>query len=312
MFLIIVALCAFATQASAKEPPPEPARSVIPPPATSGVLIRNIYKSREKQEFWLRENRMSYLAAAGRKDFGDRTSLAIGRDSTNDLRLDDVEVQPHHLRVTVVGDSFRLEAVDEKALFKLEGGFDHLRNATLGPSGILVGRFLLRLSHQNHPGIIVFDPQSPRLHEYRGLKHYAPDLSYRYVLPLTPDPKPDTVMVQSSRGTPRPALRMGWFDFMVGRTRCRLEAVRLLEPGVDENTLGVYFRDATNGKETYSMGRYVDPKPVPGEPNRYTLDFNMAYNPACAFSEFFNCPLPSNANQLKVALPAGEKDSHYH
>jgi hypothetical protein len=41
---------------------------------------------------------------------------------------------------------------------------------------------------------------------------------------------------------------VGWFDFMVGRTRCRLEASRLLEPGVDENSISVCFRDATTGK----------------------------------------------------------------
>ena len=44
----------------------------------------------------------------------------------------------------------------------------------------------------------------------------------------------------------------------------------------------------------------------------YLLDFNTAYNPACAFSEHYNCPIPPKANDLKVAMRAGEMDAHYH
>jgi hypothetical protein len=54
----------------------------------------------------------------------------------------------------------------------------------------------------------------------------------------------------------------------------------------------------------------VDPKLQPD--GHYLLDFNLAYNPACAFSDHYNCPLPTKANTLKVAIRAGEKDSHYH
>jgi len=42
------------------------------------------------------------------------------------------------------------------------------------------------------------------------------------------------------------------------------------------------------------------------------LDFNEAYNPACAFSDHYNCPIPPKANTLAVAIRAGEMDSHYH
>jgi uncharacterized protein (DUF1684 family) len=42
------------------------------------------------------------------------------------------------------------------------------------------------------------------------------------------------------------------------------------------------------------------------------VDFNNCYNPACAFSEHYNCPIPPKANMLKVAIKAGEMDSHYH
>ena len=99
-------------------------------------------------------------------------------------------------------------------------------------------------------------------------------------------------------------------DFMAEGKPARLEAVRLLEPGVGENDLGIFFRDATTGKESYSLGRYVDVKKL--ENGRYLLDFNLAYNPACAFSDHYNCPIPPRSNVLQAAIRAGEMDSHYH
>src|SRR5207237_7268519 len=156
----------------------------------------------------------------------------------------------------------------------------------------------------------VFDPKSPRFKKYKGFKFFPIDLKYRYELPLTRVAKPETLVMMSTRGNQRLATRVGWFDFMVGDTPHRLEAMRLLEPGVGENDIQVFFRDATSGTKTYALGRYVDVKRLPN--GNYVLDFNAAYNPACAYSEHYNCPIPPKANALKVAIRAGEMDSHYH
>jgi len=209
--------------------------------------------------------------------------------------------------VAVAGDSFRVEAVDAAATFTV--GETVLRRATLPPRTIGIGRFLMRLSHQRFPALIVFDPKSPRFADFKGLEYFPVDLSLRKVVALTPNPRPDTTIILSTRGNQRRAVRAGWFDFKVAGRACRLEASRLLEPGVGENDLAVFFRDATTGKESYGVGRYVDPERLPD--GRYVLDFNRAYNPACAFSEYYNCPIPPKANLLKVAIRAGEKDSHY-
>jgi uncharacterized protein len=266
-----------------------------------------IEKDRADTREWLKGGATSYLATAQRVEFPGRERLRVGRGDSSDVRLDDPAVMPDHLRITVVGDSFRVEARDDSAFFKLKG--TRSSAATVGPSSIEVGRFTLRLSHQRYPAIIVFDPQSPRYKSYKGIDYFPVDLAWRYVLPLTPNPHPDTVVIQSTRGSQRRAVRAGWFDFMAGSTRCRLEASRLLEPGVGESDIGVFFRDATTGKETYPVGRYLDPVALPD--GRYVLDFNMAYNPACAYSEHYNCPIPPRGNRLKVAVRAGEQDAHY-
>src|SRR5262249_18612378 len=140
----------------------------------------------------------SYLATILRRDFGDRSTLAIGSAPGNDVRIEDPGVRPHHLRVTVVGDSFRVEAVNRGARFQVKD--PPMSRATLPPSGIKVGRFSLRLSHQRFPAIIVFDPKSPRYKLYKGVKFFPPDLSYHFVTALVPNPHPDTTIILSTRG----------------------------------------------------------------------------------------------------------------
>lgn len=276
--------------------------------AAAEAVIKEIEKDRAETREWLRSDPTSYLAATDRVDFDQKTALTIGSAADNDVRLSADDIEPHHLKVTVNGDRFRVESVDVKAEFKIKDQVK--REATVDPSYIQVGRFHLRLSHQHHPAIAVFDPQSPRMKEYKGLEYFPIDLSYRYELPLKQNPKRENIVILSTKGTRRSAEIVGWFEFLVGQTPCRLEATRLLEPGTPENEWSILFRDATSGKETYSLGRYIDVKKLPN--GNYLLDFNMAYNAACAFSNYYNCPVPPKSNMLTVAIRAGEMDSHYH
>lgn len=276
--------------------------------AEAARVTAQIEKDRTRAQTWLQRDPASYLAAVARKDFGSSKALTVGSATDNDVRVHTPGIAAHHLRVTVEGDAFRVQAIDPTASFTVKD--QDVRDATVGPSTIGLGRLSLRLSHQGFPAIIVFDPESPHFKDYKGLKYFPVDLAYRFELPLTPNPQPDTIVVMSTRGNQRRALRVGWCDFLVGGRPYRLEAVRLLEPGIGENDLSVFFRDATSGKDTYGLGRYVDLKKLPN--GLYLLDFNAAYNPACVFSDHYNCPVPSKANNLTVAIRAGEMDAQYH
>ena len=281
---------------------------VVLTPSERASITKEIEQDRADTERWLQTDPTSYLATIDRRDFGARTVLTVGRAADNDVRVDAADFSAHHMRVTVEGERFRVEAVDARARFSIEK--KDTRSAVVAPSSVGVGRFVLRLSHQGYPAIIVFDPQSPRFKEYKGLKYFPPNLALRYELPLTPNPNPKTVVVMSTRGNQRRAVRVGWFDFAAGGTAERLEALRLLEPGVGEDDLGIFFRDATTGTESYPLGRYVDVKKL--KDGRYLLDFNLAYNPACAFSDHYNCPIQPKANVQPIAIRAGEMDAHYH
>lgn len=64
------------------------------------------------------------------------------------------------------------------------------------------------------------------------------------------------------------------------------------------------FVDANAGTETYPAGRYLDLQSRDGV--TFAVDFNLAYNPYCAFSEMYSCPITPKENRLSVAIRAGE------
>lgn len=275
--------------------------------AEADTLLKNYDTDRADTREWLKSKPTSYLATVGRRDFGEMKTLTVGSAATCDVRIEDPGIEPKHLSVTVVGDSFRVESLAPRATFKVKD--QETTAATVPPSAIKVGRFTLRLSHQRFPAIIVFDPKSPRFKLYKGIRYFPADLRYHVIAGLTANPDPDTTIILSTRGNQRRAARAGWFEFDLNGKHCRLEATRLLEPGVGEQDVSLFFTDLTTGKESYKVGRYLDPKPTPD--GRYVLDFNMAYNPACAYSNDYNCPIPPKENRMPIAIRAGEMDSHY-
>ncbi|MGY0559760.1 DUF1684 domain-containing protein [Luteimonas sp. A277] len=81
----------------------------------------------------------------------------------------------------------------------------------------------------------------------------------------------------------------------------RLQA---LDDGADG--LLLILADRTSGQGSYGAGRYLDAG-APDANGRVLLDFNRAYNPPCAFTNYATCPLPPLENRLDLAITAGEK-----
>ena len=77
---------------------------------------------------------------------------------------------------------------------------------------------------------------------------------------------------------------------------------------IDEGsqTLFITFADATSDVTTYGAGRFIDIA-KPDANGNTEIDFNKAYNPPCAFTQFATCPLPPPQNRLPLAINAGEK-----
>jgi len=141
---------------------------------------------------------------------------------------------------------------------------------------------------------------------FEGLKYFDPDPSYRYEMALRRYPEPDSVVFATSKGTRQLFKRVGHFDLSLGVTPVRIHAYQSAER--DDPHLFIPFRDATSGKESYGAARYLDIEVE--HDDEYVLDFNYAYNPYCAYSEAYVCPLPPQQNWLNVPIRAGERKYH--
>ena len=154
------------------------------------------------------------------------------------------------------------------------------------------------------------DPHSPLPPElqdsFEGLDYYPIDPAYRFELELHEHADPETVTVHTTTEGERDYLDWGEFRFELGGAERTLQAFRR-DPA--DPALWLPFRDETNGEETYGAGRYLDLEP---EEDRtadglWVVDFNLAYNPFCAYSVHYECPLVPMENWLAVRVEAGER-----
>lgn len=139
---------------------------------------------------------------------------------------------------------------------------------------------------------------------FTGLEYYPINWNYRFEGPVQRYPNPEKIRMITTSGETRDAIKYGYIRFVLKGKEFKLEVYRLLD--LDEkNLLFVPFIDANVGKETYPAGRYIDL--IEKDDGLYVIDFNMAYNPSCAYGGSFPCPVTPEENRITVAVPAGEK-----
>lgn len=143
--------------------------------------------------------------------------------------------------------------------------------------------------------------------DFEGLSYFPIDSGYRFRLGLREHAEKDTFRIITSSGAERLAEKYGYFDFTMASRACTLHVYKLLDiQDKFPNYLFVPFMDATTGKDSYGGGRYLDLEIA--DSGIYDLDFNLAYNPSCAYGKAgYNCPIPPAENHLTVAIKAGEK-----
>ncbi len=132
---------------------------------------------------------------------------------------------------------------------------------------------------------------------------YAPSL--RIAVRLEPPERRGRFPVLGLDGAETDANEAGLVRVTMAGATTRLRVYRLGAADDDEAPLFIYFRDATNGRETYPAGRFIEL--LPSADGAYELDFNRARNPYCAYSSVFPCPAPWPGNRLAAAVRAGEQ-----
>lgn len=146
-------------------------------------------------------------------------------------------------------------------------------------------------------------PNSPLTEEqkesFKGLSYFPKNPDLALEIEVKPLGQLEMIQLPTSTGDIQAYTRYGRFKFEVDG-----QAAELTLFGSPHGYF-LPFVDSHAGRETYGAGRYLDPHQLPD--GKFLIDFNLAYNPYCAYNENWNCPLPPAENRLNVPINAGEK-----
>jgi uncharacterized protein len=146
----------------------------------------------------------------------------------------------------------------------------------------------------------VRDPNGPLARDFRGFTWFPIGAGYRVLGHLVNDPAPQRLKVVNTYGDLDEYTSEGTVEFtMQGQT------LRLRPFTTRPNRFYFVFRDASSGEETYETARFLYSDLQPD--GTTVLDFNMAYNPPCAFNPYTTCPIPLRENRLPIKILAGER-----
>ena len=151
-------------------------------------------------------------------------------------------------------------------------------------------------------------PFAPDSISFKELNYYEPNLAYRVNARLDRIDDHKLLTLPTSDGKDEKYIRYGYATF---NTNEQSQKLLVLQPFEQQQPpmLFVAFADATSGEETYGGGRYLNVE-MPSRTGQKSLelDFNLAYNPYCAYNPTFSCPLPPRENVLEIPIPVGEKN----
>lgn len=141
---------------------------------------------------------------------------------------------------------------------------------------------------------------------FKKLNFYPIDPNYRVKAKMIPVENKKVRELPLTDGSVQKYIEHSFveFSFDGDKTNKLLLLQAMNEP--DKRNFFLAFTDETSAKETYGGGRYINAR-QDGK-NSITLDFNLAYNPYCAYNPDFACPIPPKENMLSIAIPAGEKN----
>lgn len=156
---------------------------------------------------------------------------------------------------------------------------------------------------------IRFNFESPLTDEqklsFKKLNFYPIDPNYKVKARMVTIEERKVREVPLTDGTKEKYLEHSWAEFELhGKPEKLLLLQAMNEP--DKRNFFLAFADSTSAEETYGGGRYINAR-QDGK-NSITIDFNMAYNPYCAYNPDYGCPLPPRENLLDIAIPVGEKN----
>lgn len=157
------------------------------------------------------------------------------------------------------------------------------------------------------------DPNSPFNFkgkvEFHPLKYFDVNPNFVFKSKLTEYSNKDTVTIFGTKGEERKVIRFGFVNFEYKNKIHRLNVYEGLSKN-GEKYHSIWFTDLTTGDETYGVGRYLNFELNEDKNFEYTIDFNLAYNPYCAYNPEYTCAIPSEEDHIDLKVEAGEKSFH--
>jgi uncharacterized protein (DUF1684 family) len=141
---------------------------------------------------------------------------------------------------------------------------------------------------------------------YEPLKYYDFNKEFVFSSKLYEYDNKEQVTIYGTKGEERKVLRFGYVLIDYKDKEYKVSVYKGTSRSGSEY-FSIWFTDKTTGKETYRVGRYLDFEYVNDKDHMYTIDFNLAYNPYCAYSAEYSCAIPSKDDYLDIAVNAGEK-----
>ena len=158
-----------------------------------------------------------------------------------------------------------------------------------------------------------YDPYSPFNRDtsvtFHPLKYFKPNPDFVFKSKLFLHNPQDTVKILGTKGETRLVLLIGYVELKKDDKVYKVNVYKAFSR-TGEPYYSIWFTDETTGKETYGVGRYLDFEFNPDPNFIYTIDFNKAYNPYCAYSYLFTCPVPREEDYIDMSIEAGEKNFH--
>ncbi len=157
------------------------------------------------------------------------------------------------------------------------------------------------------------DPQSPfnfkNKVEFHELNYFEVNPKFVFTSKLYEYPEKDTVIIFGTKGEPRKTVKYGYLKFQYDTKEYKINVYESC--GVEGTKYySIWFTDKTTNKESYGVGRYLDFEKQPDPNYIYTIDFNLAYNPYCAYNPNYSCAIPSQEDYIPLEIKAGEKKFH--
>ena len=163
----------------------------------------------------------------------------------------------------------------------------------------------------NVPGwrIFVYNQKNPEALNFKGVSYFPYDPAFRVTARFAPDARLPPRVFKTSRGTGKQFFHAGDAAFTLKGKTVRLPFYTDSQDPKQVKDMSAFFHDELTNNGAYGAGRYVDVDSFGAfPPKTFTIDFNDAYNPNCARSKHFTCPVA--IDNIQLAMKAGEKDPH--